>query len=289
MAITATQVKELREKTGAGMMDCKKALTESQGDFQKAIELLRKKGAAVAQKRAERATNEGRVIAGVSEGGKKGVMVEVNCETDFVAGSDDFINFSDFAFNAISEAEPCCAEKFAGIVYQGKNLAEELTALIGKIGEKIEISRFAIEKNATGLLVDYIHPGSKLAVLISADNVQAGSEEECSVLLKDIAMQIAAMKPVCIYKEEVSSETIAKEIEIYKELARKEGKPEQVLERIATGKLNKYYQENCLFEQAFVKDSTKTIRTLVEEFNKKHSSEMKLRLYRRFHLSDENK
>ena len=289
MAISAAQVKELREKTGAGMMDCKKALTEADGDFTKAIEILRKKGASVAAKRAEKSANEGMILTKLSEDKKRAVILEVNCETDFVANSDDFINFANLAINAIEANNPKTVDELKALTFDGKKIEDELSALIGKIGEKIEISRFKIETSDNGILVDYIHHGSKLGVLLKANNVDSAHVDEFAALLKDIAMQIAAMNPICVYRDEVPKDTIEKEMEIYKEVAKKEGKPEQILEKIATGKLNKFYQENCLSEQAFVKDNSKTITDLVKEFNAKNSSESKLVLFHRFHLSDENK
>ncbi|MCX7797283.1 MAG: translation elongation factor Ts [Melioribacter sp.] len=289
MTITANQVKELREKTGAGMVDCKKALEEANGDFQKAIELLRKKGAAVAAKRAEKAANEGLVLTKVFNSGKSAVILEVNCETDFVAKSEDFVNFANFVLNVLVENKPSDVQALLQLNVDGKNVQDELNALIGKIGEKIEISRFAYEYVDNGLIVDYIHHGSKLGVLVSAENVPQDKVEEFQPILKDIAMQIAAMRPLTIYREEVDKSIIDKELEIYKELARKEGKPEQVLEKIATGKLNKFYEENCLVEQVFVKDNTKKVGTLLEEFNKKNNSQVKLLRFKRFHLSDEKK
>lgn len=289
MSVSANQVKELREKTGAGMMDCKKALEESGGDFEKAIEILRKKGASVAAKRAEKSANEGLVITNVFNNGKSAIIVEVNCETDFVARSEDFLNFSNFVMELLLANKPKDVAELLTLSKDGKNVADELNAIIGKIGEKIEISRFAIENSDNGLIVDYVHHGSKLGVLVKIDNVPADKTDELQPVLKDIAMQIAAMRPLTIYREEVDKTIIEKEIEIYKELARKEGKPEQVLEKIATGKLNKFFEENCLFEQAFIKDNTKKVGDLIAEFNKKNSADAKLILFRRYHISDENK
>jgi len=289
MSVSANQVKELRDKTGAGMMDCKKALDESGGDFEKAIEILRKKGAAVAAKRAERTANEGLVLTKVYNHGKTAAIVEVNCETDFVAKSDDFVNFSNFVMNLVVSQEPKDVNALLEISKDGKKVSDELNALIGKIGEKIEISRFAIDKTENGDIVDYIHAGSKLGVLIEAENVPDDKKVEFSSILKDIAMQVAAMRPISIYRDEVDKTLVEKEVDIYKELARKEGKPEPILEKIALGKLNKFYEENCLFEQAFVKDNTKKVGTLIDEFNKKNSSQSKLVKFRRFHLSDEKK
>lgn len=289
MAVSANQVKELRDKTGAGMMDCKKALDESGGDYEKAVEILRKKGAAVAAKRAERTASEGVVLTRVFNSGKTGAILEVNCETDFVAKSDDFVNFSNFILELIVDKKPVDVESLLKLSQDGKNAAEELNSLIGKIGEKIEISRFAIDNTDNGEIVDYIHAGAKLGVLLEAENVPAANAQELQPILKDIAMQVAAMRPISIYRDEVDKSLIEKEIDIYKEISRKEGKPEQILEKIALGKINKFYEENCLFEQAFVKDNTKKIGSLIDEFNKKNSAQVKLVKFRRFHLSDEKK
>ena len=289
MAISANQVKELRDKTGAGMMDCKKAIEEANGDFEKAIEILRKKGASVAAKRAERAANEGIVLTQVFNNGKSAAIVEVNCETDFVARSEDFINFANFVLTVVVANKPADVASLLEVTKDGKKVSEELNALIGKIGEKIEVSRFALDNTENGLIVDYVHAGSKLGVLMEANNVSDDKAAEFQPLLKDIAMQVAAMKPISIYREEVDKTLIEKELEIYKELARKEGKPEQMLEKIAIGKLNKFYDENCLAEEVFVKDNTKKVGALVDEFNKKNSTQVKLAKFRRFHLSDEKK
>lgn len=289
MAVSANQVKELRDKTGAGMMDCKKALDESGGDYEKAVEILRKKGAAVAAKRAERTASEGLVLTRVFNDGKTAVILEVNCETDFVAKSDDFVNFSNFILELVVENKPADVASLLQLSKDGKNAAEELNVLIGKIGEKIEVSRFAYDTTINGEIVDYIHAGSKLGVLLEAENVPAAHAAEFQPILKDIAMQVAAMRPISIYRYEVDKTLIEKEVDIYKEIARKEGKPEQILEKIALGKINKFYEENCLFEQAFVKDNTKKIGSLIDEFNSKNSAQVKLIKFRRFHLSDEKK
>jgi len=288
MAISASQVKELRDKTGAGMMDCKKALTEADGDFDKAIEILRKKGASVAAKRADRAANEGVVKTDINGDDTKGVILEVNCETDFVAKSDDFTNFADGILKLVVEEEPKDHNELMDLNFNGAKVSDELTNIIGKIGEKIEISRFAIEKPDNGLVVDYIHHGSKLGVLIVAENVESGKDELKSTL-KEVAMQVAAMNPSYVKREDVPQDVIEKEKEIYKEVAAKEGKPEQVLDRIAEGKLNKFYEESCLLEQAFVKDNSKTVGDLIKEFNEKNSSGTEIKLFHRYHLSDENK
>jgi len=287
MAITASQVNELRQKTGAGMMDCKKALTESDGDFEKAIEILRKKGASVASKRAEKSANEGMVITKLSDDCKKASIIELNCETDFVAKSSDFVNLAKEVVEATFKSEANDAKQ---LLESEKSLNDKLVDVMGKVGEKIEVSRVLTDKAETALFVDYIHMGSKLGVLVKFDNV-ASKNDELVDLGKNIAMQVAAMNPICVYREEVPTTTIEKEIDIYKELARKEGKPENILEKIATGKLNKFYAENCLFEQSYIKDSTssKTIANLIEDYNKKNNSQVKINMFKRFHLGDENK
>ena len=284
MEITAAKVNELRQKTGAGMMDCKKALVEANGDFEKAIELLRKKGAAVASKRAEKSANEGMVLTKISEDLKSGVMVEVNCETDFVARSEDFISFANFVLESAVSKETKNVDEF---LKSNSTVSVNMSEIMGKVGEKIQVSRVTYEDTNNGLVVDYIHPGAKLGVLVMFDTLENNRDDFMNIA-KDIAMQVAAMKPLCIHREELK-DIIDKEIDIYKELARKEGKPENILEKIALGKLTKFYQENCLAEQAYIKDNTKTVNDLLKEFNAKHKTSVKLSRFKRFHLSDENK
>jgi elongation factor Ts len=284
MVITASLVNELRQKTGAGMMDCKKALTEADGDFEKAIEILRKKGASVAAKRAEKTANEGMVLTNVSDDKKTGIIVEVNCETDFVAKSKDFVDMAADVLNTIKTKKPANLDQ----LMQDQQISGRLNDVMGKVGEKIQVSRFAVDSAADALFVDYIHMGSKLGVLLKFLNV-TDSQNELSQLGKDLAMQVAAMKPLTVYRDEVPKDVIEKELDIYKELARKEGKPENILDKIAQGRLNKFYQENCLTEQAFIKDNSKTVGDLVKEFNSKNSASVKLGKFYRFHLGDEKK
>jgi len=284
MAITAAQVNDLRQRTGAGMMDCKRALEEANGDIQKAIELLRKKGASVAAKRAEKSANEGLVVTKVSDDKKFGTILEINCETDFVAKSEDFVNLAKFVIDAVYNNKPKNVEE----LIKNSNVQDKLNEVLGKVGEKIEVSRFDIIDAKTGLLVDYIHMGSKLGVLIKFEDVKSGNDE-LYLIGKDMAMQVAAMNPISVKREDVSKETVDKEIEIYKELAKKEGKPEQMLEKIAMGRLNKFYQENVLLEQAFIKDNSKTVGDLLKEFNTRHGSNARVDRFDRFHLGDEKK
>jgi elongation factor Ts len=285
MEITAAKVNELRQKTGAGMMDCKKALVEANGDFEKAIEILRKKGAAVASKRAEKSANEGIVLTKLAHNKKSGVMVEVNCETDFVARSEDFVSFANLVLDTANIARPKTVDDF---LKAAPSVNDKMTEIMGKVGEKIQVSRVTTEETDNGYVVDYIHPGSKLGVLVMFDNLTNHHDEFFNVA-KDIAMQVAAMKPICVNRDEVPKDIIEKEIDIYKELARKEGKPENILDKIAQGKLNKFYQENCLAEQIYIKDSTKSVTDLIKEFNSKNKTSLKLVRFRRFHLSDEQK
>jgi elongation factor Ts len=285
MNITAAQVNELRRKTGAGMMDCKNALIEANGDTQKAIEVLRKKGAAVAAKRAEKSANEGLIVTKVAEDKKSAAIVEINCETDFVANSTDFTDFAKLVALEVFKSKPGSVKDLLNNNSVVKNSLDEV---LGKVGEKIVISRFVIEDAADGIVEDYIHPGSKLGVLVKFSN--AGHiNREVSVLARDIAMQIAAMSPICVNRENVPKETVEKEMEIYRELSRKEGKPENILDKIAQGRLNKFYQENVLVEQTFIKDNSKTVAELVKEFNTRHGTALKISLFHRFHLGDEKK
>jgi len=286
MAITAKDVNELRLKTGAGMMDCKKALTEAEGDIEKAIDILRKKGAAVAAKRADKDANEGVVLTAISEDKRSGFIVEVNCETDFVAKSEDFMAFVNFVLEKIQLHKPASVDE---LFSKEPTLQTKLDEIVGKIGEKVVISRIGISSAENGYVAGYVHPGAKLGVVITFENISEDNFELLSGISKDIAMQVAAMKPLSVYREEVDQDLVNKEIEIYKELGRKEGKPEQILEKIATGRINKFFQENCLNEQAFIKENTKTVGDLLKEINAKAGSEVKIKSFLRFHLSDENK
>jgi elongation factor Ts len=285
MAITAAQVNELRQKTGAGMMDCKKALTESNGDFEKAVEILRKKGAAVAAKRADKSANEGIVLTKLSADNRAAAIVEVNCETDFVAKSDVFIAFANKVLDNVYSKKL----KTTQSLIEKKEIQSDFDELVGKIGEKIVVSRLDYITNENGFIVEYIHPGSKLGVLVVFDELVSEKHQDFGVIAKDIAMQVAAMRPISVYRDEVPKDLIEKEIDIYKEIARKEGKPEQILDKIAQGKLAKYYQENCLSEQAYIKDNAKSVGDLVSEFNKTNSTNTRIKTFLRFHLGDEKK
>lgn len=260
MSITAAAVNELRKKTGAGMMDCKKALQESDGDMEAAIDYLRKKGQKVSAKRADREASEGAIIALADDNQKSGVIVELNCETDFVAKNDDFVKLAtDIAHLALKIA-PSTKDDLLALELDGKVISDILLEQIGKIGEKIEIGSY--ETVSAETVVPYIHHGNRLGVLVGLNKE---SKHDVVSAGKDVAMQIAAMNPVALNKESVDEETIQREIEIGKEQAKAEGKPEQILEKIALGKLNKFFKDNTLLEQDFVKDSSLSIAKMLEQ------------------------
>jgi len=260
MAITATQVKELRELTGAGMMDCKKALGEANGDFDEAVAILRKKGQKISAKRADRETTEGAVFFNKSEDGKYGIVLALNCETDFVAKNDEFVALGNALANTAVVEKPATKEELVNAQYENRSFSEHITDLMGKIGEKIEVTKFeAVESES---VVPYLHSNSKLGVLVALKGTQGNDVESVG---KDVAMQIAAMNPVALDKDGVDQTVIDREIEIGKEQARQEGKPEAMLEKIATGKLNKFYKENTLLNQQFVKDPSKSISQVLND------------------------
>lgn len=261
VTISAAEVNRLRQTTGAGMMDCKKALTEAEGDFDKAIEILRKKGQKVAASRAERDAKEGIVLAKTSADGKKGILVSVNSETDFVARNEEFASFVENVSKIALEKFPANADELKALSFDGKlTINDKLTELVGKIGEKLEISRY--ETISTEKVAAYIHPGNKLAVIIGfTKNISDDAG-------RNIAMQVAAMAPVSVDKNDVPQEIIDRELEIGRELARKEGKPENMIDKIAQGKLNKFYAESTLLNQEYIRESKKTVAQYLAESDK---------------------
>ena len=261
MAISAQDVKKLREQTGVGMMDCKKALVEADGDFEKAVEILRKKGQKVAAKRADREASEGAVVTATTSAGDAGVIAEVNSETDFVARNEEFTAFAQRIADALLEARPAGLEAAkSDVEVDGQPLGEALTQMTGKIGEKIDLKRFEVEAADGGTVVDYIHPGAKLGVL-----VEMTGEGDLGDAGRDVAMQAAAMNPVAATREGVPQDVQDKEREIGREQARAEGKPDQILDKIAEGKLNRYFKDNVLVEQPFVKDSSMTVQQMLQK------------------------
>ena len=258
--VTASLVKELREKTGAGMMDCKKVLTETDGDMEKAIELLRERGIAKAAKKSGRVAAEGLVEAYISEDGKVGAIVEVNSETDFVAKNEEFKAFVMDVAKQVVEKNPKDVEELLNqesIFEAGKTVNEALIGKIATIGENLSIRRFA-RFESKGLIEKYIHGDGKIAVLV---NMTKGEKE----LAKDLCMQIAAARPEFVTRQEVPQERVDKEMEILKVQAMNEGKPEQIAEKIVQGRVGKFYEEICLVDQVFVKDSSMKVSELLKQ------------------------
>jgi len=263
MAISAQDVNKLRQMTGAGMMDCKKALVEADGDFEKAIENLRKKGQKVSASRADRETTEGVVLTKTTADKSKGVMIAFTCETDFVAKNEDFVALAQEILDAAFAHNPATIEDLKALKTGNLTVGDKIIEATGKIGEKLEVSEYQV---VTGeVVVPYIHSNKKLGVLVALKNTSGKQVEDAG---KDVAMQIAAMKPVAVDKSGVDSTTVAKEIEIGKEQARQEGKPENILEKIAEGKLQKFFKDNTLLSQQFVKDNSVTIEQYLNNVSK---------------------
>ncbi|WP_069130662.1 translation elongation factor Ts [Rhodohalobacter halophilus] len=261
MSISAKDVKKLRDVTGAGMMDCKKALAEADGDMDKAVEILRKKGQKVSEKRAEREANEGLILTRISDDRKKASAIEINCETDFVARNDDFQNQAKTFLDAAYDNDITSADDLMSVEIDGLTVEKHLEQMVGKIGEKIEIARVVLVET-DGTLIDYIHPGNQLGVLVDFD----GDLSDDNVG-KDIAMQIAAMNPLSATRDGVDASVVEKELEIAKEQLINEGKPEEIAEKAAKGKLRRFYEERVLHEQKFVKDNGISVKEYLEQNN----------------------
>lgn len=253
MSISAADVKKLRDMTGAGMMDCKKALADANGDFDAAVEYLRKKGQKVSEQRSDRDANQGVIVAHISDDKKKAVALELNCETDFVARNEDFVATAEKFAKLAFDQEVSDVDTFRTLKLDGLEIAEHLKSMVGKIGEKIDVRRIDL-LNSTGSIVSYIHPGAQLAVLVDF----AGPVDD--EIGKDVAMQVAAMNPIAVNKEDVDASVLDKELEIAKEQLINEGKPAEIAEKAAHGKIRRFYEERVLNEQKFVKDSSITVR-----------------------------
>ena len=261
MSVSAKQVKELRDATGVGMMDCKEALQETDGDFDEAVSLLRKKGQEVADDRAAVEADEGLVVTAVSDDGHAGAIVEINCETDFVARNEDFQSFADTAAERVLEATPDDLEALESLPYEDDvTIEEELVALTGRIGEKLTIRRFDVLESEEGQIISYVHPGSKLGVLVEVHG--DGEAEETG---RDVAMQVAALEPIAVTRDEVPDEVKAEEREVAREAAVNEGKPEHVIDNIVEGKLERFFEDHVLMEQAFVKDSSVSVKDMLDD------------------------
>ncbi len=259
--ISAADVAKLRRATLAGMMDCKKALEEADGNFDKAVEIIRKKGQAVANKRADKEATEGVVLSGVSENGRTGALIVLNSETDFVAKNADFIELADKILSLAIEKKPANLEELKALQFEGAKVGEKVVEYIGIIGEKLDLSYY--EKIEAPIVQAYVHPGNRLATIVGF--TKEGLDVQ---VYKDVAMQVAAMNPVAVDKNMVPESVIAQEIEIGKDQARRNGKPEEMLDRIAQGKLAKFFKESTLLNQEFVKDNKMTVKQYMQSANK---------------------
>jgi elongation factor Ts len=261
MSFTTADVVKLRKSTGAGMMDCKNALTESDGDFDRAVEIIRERGKLVASKRADRQATEGAVLAKVSEDKKFGAIVVLNCETDFVAKNEKFIAFTTQILDAALANKPATLDELKNIVLDGRSIGDQVTEQVGIIGEKLDLSYYGKVEAET--VVPYIHPGNKLASIVGFTKADVENQ-----LGKDIAMQIAAMSPVAVNRESIPQHIIDKEHEIAMEKFRLEGKPEAMLDKIAMGAVQKWFSEAALMEQSFIKDNKLSVKQYVAQNDK---------------------
>lgn len=276
MAITAADVNKLRQQTGSGMMDCKNALVEADGDFEAAIDLLRKKGQKIAAKRGENEAKEGVIIAQASEDGKTGVVLTLNCETDFVAKNDAFRGFVQSLVDIASKNMPASIDDLKALPFDDKlSVDEKITYQIGMVGEKLDLSNFATM--SADKVVAYNHPGNQLATLVALNSGSEAAEDAG----KQVAMQVAAMNPIALDKNGVDARTIEREIEIGKELAIQEGKPAEMADKISLGRLNKFFQDNTLLSQQFVRDNKVT----VEQFLGSTEKGLTVTGFKRFSLS----
>ena len=273
MSVTAADVNKLRQTTGAGMMDCKKALVEANGDFEAAIDILRKKGQKVAAKRGDREAKEGLVVAKSSNDLTQGAIIVLNCETDFVAKNDDFVQFAEKIADVALSNQPSNLDELKNLELDGMPISDKIVEQTGVIGEKIDLSQY--ERIGADTVYAYNHPGNKIASLVGLN--KSGKSD----LAKDVAMQIAAMDPVAIDKEGVTQDVIDREIEVGKELAIQEGKPADMAEKIAMGRLNKFFKENTLLNQQYIKDNKQTIRDVLIS----NESDLTVTDFKRFALS----
>ncbi len=266
VAISASEVNKLRQVTGAGMMDCKNALTESQGDFDKAIEILRKKGQKVADKRSDRETTEGYALASVNEAGTVGVVTSLNCETDFVAKNADFISMAEKIAHVALTSLPADRDALLALSIDGRAISDHIVEMVGKIGEKIDVGVYT--KIEAPFVHGYIHPGNRIVALVGFNKAGFAGQKEVG---KDVAMQIAAMSPIAVDENSVPKDLIEKELDIAREVLRNEGKPEDKIEMIAQGKLKKFYSESTLMNQDFIKDGKLTVKQYLQSIDKELS------------------
>lgn len=273
MEITVDLIKELRAKTSAGMADCKKALEETGGDMEKAIEYLRKKGAALATKRADKAANEGAIKSKVSDDKTTGVIIEVNCETDFVSKGDDFQQFAESIADAALASTPASVEELLNATVDGLTIQQKIDEMMGKVGEKIELKDYKTIKVDGGFVSQYIHFGSKLGSIIG---IKGEATDEAVDIGNKIAMQIVAMNPLAISRNDISEDTIAKEKEIYTTQSKNEGKPDNIIDKIVGNKVEKFYQDNALLEQEYIQDPDKNVQGLLDAYEKSSGNKLEL-------------
>ncbi len=261
MEISAADVMKLRKATGAGMMDCKNALAESEGDFNRAVDIIRERGKLVASKRADRAATEGVVLAKVNASRKVGALVVLNCETDFVAKNENFVAFAERILDAAIANNSANLDEVKAIVLDGRTIGDHVIEQTGVIGEKLDLPYYA--KLDAETVIAYIHPGNKLSTLVGFNKADVELQ-----VAKDVAMQVAAMNPVSVSKDDVPAEVVAKELEIAKEKFRLEGKPEAMLDKIAQGALEKFFKDSTLLNQAFIKENKQTVKDFLASQDK---------------------
>jgi len=285
VSVTASMVRELREKTGAGMMDCKKALTESDGDIAKAVDLLRKKGLSAAAKKSDRAAAEGMIISAAN--GNKGVLVEINAETDFVAKNEQFIDFANKVAEVALENLPGDAETLKALPFpgSGRSIADELTHLIATIGENMEVRRYVGLKVDNGIVASYIHAGGKIGSMVKL-STDKGDDEEVQVMSRQLAMHVAAASPQYLKREDVPADVVEQEKEIMRAKARESGKPDNIIEKIIEGQINKFFGEICLLEQAYVIDPDQKVGKVLESLAKSIGTDIELTGYSRLQLGE---
>jgi elongation factor Ts len=291
MAITAAQINELRKATGAGMLDCKKALEEVGGEMEQAVDYLRKKGLAAASKKAGRAATEGMVAAAIAPDGSTGVLVEINSETDFVAKNDKFQEFVKQVADHVLQKTPATIEDLLAQPFVGdasKNVQTLLTEAITVIGENMQIRRLVSFTAPGGAVGSYIHAGGKIGVLVEAscDNATVCSSEAFSAVLRDVAMHTAAASPQFLCREDVSADVLEREKEIYRSKARETGKPDNIIEKIIGGQVNKFYGDICLLEQVYVKDTDKTVQQYLDASGKQLGCTITLKRFAKFILGE---
>lgn len=285
--ISAKEVKDLRDITGVGMMDCKRALEETGGDKQKAIEYLRRKGAALAAKRSEREAREGVIAIKLADDCRSGVIMELNCETDFVARGAVFTAFAEALASAALRNGSITPEQLLEVVlgseYGGEKVVDAIKTMTGRLGEKLELKRLVLCQAVDGLVASYVHPGAQLGALV---RLISDRPEDARGIARDLAMQVAAASPIVVDRAEVPVEWIDREREIYRQQALQEGRPEQLVEKIVSGRLEKYYQEVVLVEQPFIKDGNLRVSAVLDEFRKRDQATVEIKGFVRYQLGE---